>query len=430
MLVLLATAVIAFDCDELKEPERTHCLDRAAQDHVRMMPLHDHLKVADTKDPVEGFQDDSVDDIMGDLGESSKTQVKMDARAQMKAQLRLAERETDGMYDDDVRVAKAFSDLDDEMDDLKTHLGQLHTNMEVAESENRVRHQFEREDDMERASREELGESESSRSDGTVHQIKDSSDDVLHASASDLEKDLTVNYHGDHAPDTEDKVDFLMNKLRSISGSSSPTKKAASVLDDSVAFVQFDSASLDDGVTDDIVMQDLQSSGASLMDRASVEAKQADSMDNDTEELQDEANDLGEVDKEEEDASKNLDALDEVFADKPSLDADMTTQKEEAGEVVSEDEHNRKPEKPQHGIGVLARDNVEKEAMAFTSEEDNKEEQEIKQAAQREKKMEEQAKSKMYLEMKKMNAQVSKEQEKLESTMRKHKKEESRKVVV
>ena len=48
------------------------------------------------------------------------------------------------------------------MDDLKTHLGQLHTNMEVAESENQVRQQFEREDDMERASREaELGESES-----------------------------------------------------------------------------------------------------------------------------------------------------------------------------------------------------------------------------------------------------------------------------
>jgi len=228
----MATAIVAFDCDELKEPERTRCLDRAAEDHVRMMPLHDHLKVASAKNSVESFQDESVDDVMGDLGESSKTQVKMDARARMKADLRLAERETDGMYDDDVRVAKAFSDLDDEMDDLKTHLGQLHTNMEVAESENQVRQQFEREDDMERASREaELGESESTKSDDTAHQTKDSSDDVLHASASDLEKDLTVNYHGDHAPDTEDKVDFLMNKLRSISGSSGHT------LDHSTEFI-------------------------------------------------------------------------------------------------------------------------------------------------------------------------------------------------
>merc|ERR1719197_1921656 len=238
---------------------------------------------------------------MGDLGESSKTRVKMSAKAQMKQQLKLAEAETAGMYDADVTVAKAFSDLDDSMDGLNFHLDQLKTNMRIADSENQVRDQFEQEEERRRAARErELGESESTARD--VQEDEEQKDDdsgVLDASAADLEKDLTVDFHAPKKTkvNTEERVDELMGQLRSISGSKG--KGTKSKLDDSVEFVEFSAGDVaDDGATSDMVLQDLRSSDDSLVSRANMEASQSIGMD-DNDDVESEADDLGDAEKEE-----------------------------------------------------------------------------------------------------------------------------------
>ena len=117
-LLALACGALAFDCDTLHEPERTRCLDRAADQNVEMMPVADDVA---KPLPQHSFieDDDDTDDIMGDLGEAAssgaeaKVQVQTTAKAQAHQQLKMAAAASEGMYDSDVQVMRAFSDLTD-----------------------------------------------------------------------------------------------------------------------------------------------------------------------------------------------------------------------------------------------------------------------------------------------------------------------------
>ena len=117
--VLLAAMVVcaaSFDCDTLAEPERTRCLDRAADMNIQMVPVDEEIiPSAHTaqEEPSYDEEDEDTDDIMGDLGEGAKTEAKASATAAAQEDLKLAQASTAGMYDDDVKVARAFSDLTD-----------------------------------------------------------------------------------------------------------------------------------------------------------------------------------------------------------------------------------------------------------------------------------------------------------------------------
>jgi hypothetical protein len=405
-LVLLASAAVAFDCDGLKEPARTKCLDRAAEMHIRMMPAHDTLEVTAPKDDNNVVYDDTddVDDVMGDLGEGASARAKVNAKAGAKQQaqqeLKVAEAQTAGMYDDDIKVAKAFSDLDDEMDDLKYHVNVLHSHMRVANTESEVREEYEREEQNQKKMND-LGESDSVSSD-TAHR----SMGVLDASADDLEKDLTVDFH-QHTAATEEKADDLMKDM-----ADSDSDMTVSPLDSAEELLQTGrDDSIDDGLSANIVLQDLASGDKSLTARAAVEAEQAESMDDEAD-LEEEANDLGDT---ADTAETGLDAIDETFANHPSLNSQTLGQKE-AAEVVEDDEDDGKA--TVHKIGILAQDSASKKALNFMNEEDRREESAIKKAQKREKKQEKEATKQMYAEMKKMNDEVTGEEQQLEGTKR------------
>merc|ERR1712167_499032 len=135
------------------------------------------------EEPSYDEEDEDTDDIMGDLGEGAKTEAKASATAAAQEDLKLAQASTAGMYDDDVKVARAFSDLTDSMDDLKVHMGQLKMKTNVAKKVKEVKEEFAREE--EERSRE-LGESDSTS-------VKKESFGILDATEADLDKDLTVD---------------------------------------------------------------------------------------------------------------------------------------------------------------------------------------------------------------------------------------------
>jgi len=216
-VMLLASAAVAFDCDGLKEPARTKCLDRAAEMHIQMAPAHDgELEVTAPKDDEHVVYDDAedVDDVMGDLGEaaSSRAQAKANSLSEAQMELKVAEAQTQGMYDDDIKIARAFSNLDDDMDDLKSHVRELHSHMRVADTETDVRQEYEREEAAQKKLNDmDLGESDSvSASEAPAE--KRNSMSVLDANADDLSKDLTVDFH-QHTVPSEHKADALMQDM-------------------------------------------------------------------------------------------------------------------------------------------------------------------------------------------------------------------------
>merc|ERR1711871_351059 len=137
------------------------------------------------------------------------------------------------------------------------------------------------------------------------------------------------------------------------------------------------------------------------------------SMDDDSD-LEQEANDLGDTADAADSAEAGLDAMDETMAEHPELDTESLGQKE-AMEVVEQDEDGAKT-KTSHAIGLLAQDNASKQAMAFVSKEDQREEAAIQRAQKHEKQQEEEAKKQMYQEMKKMNDEVTGDEQMLEDT--------------
>merc|ERR1711968_222157 len=185
------------------------------------------------EEPSYDEEDEDTDDIMGDLGEGAKTEAKASATAAAQEDLKLAQASTAGMYDDDVKVARAFSDLTDSMDDLKVHMGQLKMKTNVAKKVQEVKEEFAREE--EERSRE-LGESDSTS-------VKKESLGILDAT----EADILGKMHAD----VQDKTP----------------------LDDATELIQYPVAheDVDPAVTNDMVLQDLAGSESSLVERAEIE---------------------------------------------------------------------------------------------------------------------------------------------------------------
>ena len=128
LLCAMVVCVASFDCDTLAEPERTRCLDRAADMNIQMVPVDEEIiPSAHTaqEEPSYDEEDEDTDDIMGDLGEGAKTEAKASATAAAQEDLKLAQASTAGMYDDDVKVARAFSDLTDSVKHPPSALGSL-----------------------------------------------------------------------------------------------------------------------------------------------------------------------------------------------------------------------------------------------------------------------------------------------------------------
>merc|ERR1711861_60853 len=170
LLCAMVVCAASIDCDTLAEPERTRCLDRAADMNIQMVPVDEEI---------------------------------IPSAAAAQEDLKLAQASTAGMYDDDVKVARAFSDLTDSMDDLKVHMGQLKMKTNVAKKVQEVKEEFAREE--EERSRE-LGESDSTS-------VKKESLGILDATEADLDKDLTVDYHPDTKPNNDATVDDILGKL-------------------------------------------------------------------------------------------------------------------------------------------------------------------------------------------------------------------------
>merc|ERR1711907_336761 len=358
LLVAMVVCAASFDCDTLAEPERTRCLDRAADMNIQMVPVDEEIiPSAHTaqEEPSYDEEDEDTDDIMGDLGEGAKTEAKASATAAAQEDLKLAQASTAGMYDDDVKVARAFSDLTDSMDDLKVHMGQLKMKTNVAKKVQEVKEEFAREE--EERSRE-LGESDSTS-------VKKESLGILDATEADLDKDLTVDYHPDTKPNNDATVDDILGKMHA-------------------------------DVQDKTPLADAESS---LVERAEIEAKQSEQMD-DEQELQSQANDLGEAATTSEDAG-DLDAVTSTLIDHPHLSLDTNeTKKEEAAEVVEKDE-GKKPGSLVD-IGTLDQSNAVGEAAEFANDEDRNEEAIIEKAEQREQEMEKAAQKDMYEDEKAM----------------------------
>jgi len=396
-LLGLACGALAFDCDTLHEPERTRCLDRAADQNVEMMPVADDVA---KPLPQHSFieDDDDTDDIMGDLGEAAssgaeaKVQVQTTAKAQAHQQLKMAAAASEGMYDSDVQVMRAFSDLTDSMSDLDTHVRFLQTKNKVEAAESNARQEYDREHE---AQERELGESDSVE--GHHESLG-----VLDASASDLSDALTVHYHADIVPDTDKKVDDLLGKM------SASLKEKESPLDSAGDFIEtgetqsFGDDELGTGMTDDLVLQDVGSSSKSLVERAQLEAGQTNAM-GDEDDLKAEADELGDAQEAGSKVGAGLDVVSATLVEHPELGKDESAETEiearEAQDVVHMDESDQNDV---GDIGAISQSNDEQGATAFASAEDKKEEEMIQAEQAREKKMEESAKEMMYSDMRDM----------------------------
>jgi len=417
LVVALAVAA-ALDCDELHGNERTACLDKAAEQNIQMMPAENEdpaVKLQQEEQDAETGQDDEpVDDVMGDLGEAAKTTAKTGVSTEMAADLQEAKRKTAHMYDDDIKVAKAFAGLDDEMDDLKMHLGALHTSMQVEDSASQVREEYDREEEEEEASKErDLGESDNVKAkveDENPLKLPEQESGLLTANEDDLAKDLHVGFET-YTPDTMDKADNLMAEMQ---GKEAPVPDVA-MLDESTEFLQFS------GEGKGLESMDLAHSDDSLMSRAQMEARQSEIM-SDDDDLSNEAHDLGDTVSDEDKMDNDLDDFDMTVADQPDLDIGESKGRSLAESVVEGDEHSQ-TEKSAEDIGSMAQHNAVEKANEFVSDEDKREEAAIKKAQDREKKMEDDAKSTMYAEMQKMKHETEEDKSQLGESMKSHKRE-------
>jgi hypothetical protein len=398
-LALLAVvgAALAFDCEHLQEPERTACLDKAADENVAMFPVPDHAYRAAAPDMAAvdpyGEDEDGTNDIMGDLGEGATTRATMSTEAAAQRDLRVAEATSQGMYSDDVKVARAFSDLTDEMDDLRTHMNELHTRTLVAATQAHASKVF----NGRATEHNDLGESAS-----PVSAEPEESMGVLDLNTDQITKDLTPHIsHEAPKQGTDADVDAL---LKSMDDTMHQHKAESNPLDSAPNFLQVDESVVsqklgdmkDDGMMDDLVQQDFAASGASLMGRAQLEATQYDQMNQDNyDEMQADADDLGDAADIGEQQGASLDVISKTLVQHPDLDQASSAGAEEAAMVVSEDEAKN--------LGEVSQDNAVNRAASFANDEDRKEEEIIKRAQAREKENEERARRDMYKDMKTMN---------------------------
>jgi len=217
LAALAACGAMAIDCDHLQEPERTACLDKAAEQNLGMFPVPNHAYAAPAPDMVAvdpyGTSDDDAgtDDIMGDLGEGAGNSATASASSQAKQELNMADAVAQGMYNEDVKVARAFSDLTDSMDDLRHHMGDLHTMTLVDETAAQAEHMYDAEQG--KVKQHDLGEGASINSE----EVPEEPMGVLDATAEDLTEDLTahISHKADELPATDSTVDDLLKSMDS-----------------------------------------------------------------------------------------------------------------------------------------------------------------------------------------------------------------------
>lgn len=209
----MVCGAMAYDCEHLQEPERTACLDKAADENVGMFPVPDHMYKATSSsaaalDPYSEAGE-NTDDIMGDLGESVTNTATMSTSAKAQQELKLAEATSQGMFNDDIKVARAFSDLTDEMDDLRSHMGQLHTQQLITDTEKEANKAFDSEHG--KVEEHDLGESDSLSTPVEVESLG-----VLDASFDDITKDLTPQLvHKSPAAVDDQTVEDLLKSMGS-----------------------------------------------------------------------------------------------------------------------------------------------------------------------------------------------------------------------
>lgn len=208
----------------------------------------------------------------------------------------------------------------------------------------------------------------------------------------ELAGDLTIHYHADITPDNDAKVDDLLGKMKIAVGPDAQVNP----LDDSPDFVsllQYKAADdeVDPALKSDLVLQDLASSGQSLMDRAQVEAAQTNAME-DEDALKEEAASLGEAAAMSQKDGAELDAVSQTLIDHPSLEAPSAAGRADAKDVVKMDENNG----PKLGdVASADQENAVELASSFANEEDENEEAVIRKEEEKEKKMENDARKMM-----------------------------------
>lgn len=395
-MILLATLVLvsgalAFNCEHLVEPERTACLDRAADANVGMFPVPDHAYKTRTAenaafDPyAEG--EEGTDDIMGDLGESAHNTATMSAQARARAELKNAEATSQGMFNEDIMVARAFSGLSDEMDSLRTHVGELHAQTVVADTEHNAASTFIT-GVVQNGEHNDLGESDEA---DAVEPLG-----VLDASVDDITKDLTPHIsHKAAAPASDQTVDDLLKSMDSTLQTHKAQGTTHNPLDAAPNFIQVEESNPDVRGMDDLVQQDFAATGASLMGRAQLEASQFDQMNQDNyEEMTADADDLGDAESMGEQQGADLDVISKTLVEHPDLDAESVGEKE-ASMVVNMDESKN--------LGEVEQGNEVNQAVSFASDEDKKEEAIIERAQAREQRNEDTARDHMYKDLENMN---------------------------
>merc|ERR1711934_525463 len=195
LIALTATVCLAVEEGVTRETvsERTARLDRLADEDMPMLhtseipPKHD-----DRNDHELG---ETETDSEGTKAAAMGLDTDSDAeQEELSEDVRQATAETEGMFDADIRAARAFSSLDDQMDSLKTETDDLKakTKMAVTDKEALVPKDSKDEDD-------DLGDADTSS--------------VLDESKGDLLGDIKNDIHVDTTPDTVHKAEDILASM-------------------------------------------------------------------------------------------------------------------------------------------------------------------------------------------------------------------------
>jgi len=163
---------------------RTARLDRLADEDMPMLharevpPKHE----TDPSSLGESVGADAETGSLAQLGASAGEQ------AELQADVQEATAETEGMFDADIRAARAFASFDNKMDSLKHSITDL-------DSKTKMRQAVEK---PKETADSDLGEGGKS---------------VLDEDKEDLLGDVDVQVHVDDAPDTEEKADKLLKRM-------------------------------------------------------------------------------------------------------------------------------------------------------------------------------------------------------------------------
>jgi hypothetical protein len=176
--------------------ERTARLDRLADEDMPMLHAREVPPKHDTAPSSlgESVGADAETGSLAQLGASAGEQ------AELQADVQEATAETEGMFDADIRAARAFASFDNKMDSLKHSISDL-------DAKTKMRQAVEKPKETEDS---ELGEGGKS---------------VLDEDKEDLLGDVDIQVHVDDTPDSEEKADKLLRRM----GAHSTDKKSSAI---------------------------------------------------------------------------------------------------------------------------------------------------------------------------------------------------------